>query len=90
MQNVISHLQAVQSSDSNFVVTCGLNGCSTTFRSFSALYSHLYRHHPDIMEKRKEPLFTPGVQTTSVVELCKSGMSDPFIGSYSLVNGHCC
>lgn len=57
VKNVLSHLRAVHSSDPNFAVTCGLNGCGTTSRSFSALYSHVYRHHSDIIEKRKEPLF---------------------------------
>ena len=90
MQNVMTHLRAVHSSDPNFVVTCGLNGCSTTSRSFSVLYSHVYRHHPDILHKRKEPLFTLGVQTTSVVELYESGSSDPFTGTHSSVDGHCC
>ena len=56
VKNVMSHLHAVHSSDPNFVVICGLDGCTTTSRSFSALYSHVYRHHSDIIEKRKEPM----------------------------------
>lgn len=51
---VLSHLRAVHSSDPHFRVTCGLDGCLTTSSSFSALYSHIYRHHPGIVKKRKE------------------------------------
>ena len=53
---VLSHLRTVHSSDPNFHVLCGLGGCATTFRSFSALYSHIYRYHPDLVKKRKEPV----------------------------------
>ena len=58
VKTIISHLRVVHSHDPNFAVACGLNGCGTTSRSFSALYSHVYRHHPDIIEKRKAKLVT--------------------------------
>ena len=42
---VLSHLRIVHSSDPRFNVTCGVDGCSRTFRTFPALYSHIYRQH---------------------------------------------
>ena len=51
---ILRHLRTVHASDANFSVTCGLGGCRTTSKSFSALYSHIYRHHPDIIKKRAE------------------------------------
>jgi hypothetical protein len=43
---VLSHLRSVHSNDPRFNVMCGLEGCSSTFTTFSALYSHIYRRHP--------------------------------------------
>ena len=48
---VLSHLRTVHSSEPNFCVVCGLGGCASTSKSFSALYS---RHHPDVIKKRKD------------------------------------
>ena len=42
---LLSHLRLVHSHDPRFNVTCGLDGCAYTARSFSALYSHIYRKH---------------------------------------------
>jgi hypothetical protein len=44
----------VHSNDANFSVVCGLGGCATTSKSFPALYSHIYRRHPDVIKKRGE------------------------------------
>ena len=49
---ILSHLRVIYVSDPNFKVTCGIDGCVTTFRSFSALYSHIYRKHPRVITKR--------------------------------------
>lgn len=54
----LRHLRTVHSSDPHFIVTCGLDGCTTTSKSFSSLYSHIYRRHPDFIKKRKDPLYT--------------------------------
>ena len=51
---ILSHLRLVHSNDPNFSVICGLDGCATTSKSFSALYSHIYRHHPEVIKKRGE------------------------------------
>lgn len=45
---VLSHLRSVHSNDPRFNVMCGLEGCFHTFRTFSALYSHIYRRHRSI------------------------------------------
>ena len=43
----LSHLRLVHGSDPRFCVQCGIDGCSYTGRSFSALYSHIYRKHKE-------------------------------------------
>lgn len=45
MRTVLSHLRIVHSSDPRFSVVCGVDGCSSTFHTFSAFYSHIYRRH---------------------------------------------
>lgn len=47
IQFVLQHMRSVHSSDPNFLVTCGLNGCPRTFRKFSSFYQHIYRNHKD-------------------------------------------
>lgn len=55
---LLSHLRSVHASDSRFHVTCGIGGCCVTASSFSALYSHIYRNHPDVgVVKRNERVF---------------------------------
>lgn len=51
----LSHLRLYHFSDPRFRVTCGIGGCATTCRSFSSLYSHVYRRHKEdgIIQKRK-------------------------------------
>lgn len=55
---ILSHLRIVHSNDPHFNVTCGVDGCSRTFRTFSALYSHIYRQHKSsgiIQSERIDP-----------------------------------
>ena len=52
VKDVLSHIRAFHAYEPNFCVMCGLDGCSTTSKSFSALYSHVYRHHSDYIDKR--------------------------------------
>ena len=56
MPIVISHLRLVHANDPNFSVSCGIEGCYRTFKSFSSFYQHIYRKHPDtgIIRTRKE------------------------------------
>lgn len=43
---LLSHLRLIHSSDPHFLVRCGVEeGCTYTARTFSALYSHVYRKH---------------------------------------------
>lgn len=51
---ILSHLRTVHSSDPCFRATCGIGGCAVTSKTFSALYSHIYRRHPEIIKKRND------------------------------------
>ena len=53
---VLSHLRVVHSNDPHFAVTCGLDGCVTTSKSFAALYSHIYRHPLKSLRDTKNPV----------------------------------
>ena len=50
----LSHLRLLHRNDPRFSVRCGVSGCSYTGKSFSALYTHIYRNHAgvDIIQKR--------------------------------------
>lgn len=61
---ILSHVRAVHSHDPNFLVTCGLGGCGTTSRSFSALYSHVYRRHSEVINKRVKSSTSGGVDVS--------------------------
>lgn len=41
----LSHLRSVHSDDSDFLVTCGIDGCELSYSKCSSLVSHIYRHH---------------------------------------------
>ena len=43
--DILGRLRTVHSSDPRFLVCCGIDGCSTTLKDFSALYSHIYHYH---------------------------------------------
>ena len=51
---ILSHLRTVHSSDPRFQATCGIGGCAVTSKTFSALYSHIYHRHPEIIKRRKD------------------------------------
>ena len=50
----LSHLRLLHRNDPRFSVRCGVSGCSYTGKSFSALYTHIYRNHPGagVIQKR--------------------------------------
>lgn len=50
---LLSHLRLVHSNDPRFLVCCGINSCTKTSRSFSSLYTHVYRHHPSAGIRRR-------------------------------------
>ena len=54
----LNHLRLVHGSDPRFSAQCGIDGCSYTGRTFSALYSHIYRTHPEcgVIQKRRSRL----------------------------------
>ena len=49
----LKHLRLVHRNDPRFLVQCGIDGCSYSGRSFSALYSHIYRTHKQLIQKRE-------------------------------------
>ena len=59
---LLRHLRSVHSMDPHFHVTCGIDGCINTSKTFPALYSHIYRppskcgnHRPEKQESRLCP-----------------------------------
>ena len=69
VSTILSHLCTVHSNDSNFSVACGLGGCATTSKTFSALYSHIYRRHPDVIRKRPGKESSAEGQPVSTAEI---------------------
>ena len=68
----LSHLGAAHSSDPSFLVTCGIDGCKCVYSKFSALKTHVYRHHKARLQ-RKSPLPLPQGML-EVNFLCYSGL----------------
>ena len=64
---VLSHLRLVHSSDPRFSVMCGIGGCSTTSKSFSALYQHIYKKHKD------SGIIQPRIHRTFQQSICADG-----------------
>lgn len=53
---VLSHLRLVHKNDPKFLAQCSVDGCTYTSRTFDALYSHIYRRHPECgIIQRKGP-----------------------------------
>ena len=69
VSTILSHLRAFHYSDPRFLVSCGLSGCTTTLKSFSSLYSHIYRRHPSFIKKR-------AVVSEGASESSSEGVSD--------------
>ena len=73
---LLSHLRLVHSNDPRFLVCCGINSCTVTSRSFSSLYTHIYRHHPGAGIKRllklKEQRRVSQVAINDIVEHSKA------------------
>ena len=65
----LSHLRLLHRNDPRFSVRCGVSGCSYVGKSFSALYTHVYRNHPGagIIHKR-----SPNNRQSSVVSETES------------------
>ena len=75
---LLSHLRLLHSNDPRFLVRCGIEpGCSYTARTFSALYSHVYRKHKQagIISSRSsntgsEVLASNEINHTGSIEQC--------------------
>lgn len=48
----LSHLGQVHRNEPSFRVMYGYRGCAETKKSYSSLYSHVYRKHPELVRKR--------------------------------------
>ena len=68
----MSHLRHVHSHDSNFHVVCGVDSCPRTFRVFATLYSHVYRSHRYMLERREKTCtdYTPENDPPSTSSEC--------------------
>ena len=80
----LNHLRLVHGNDPCFSVRCGIGGCTYTGRSFSALYSHIYRRHSDVgvIQKRKVAV---QLQEQSVV-LSEEALSTPGTSAQALAS----
>ena len=84
----LSHLRLVHSNDPRFCAQCGIGGCSYTGRSFSALYSHIYRNHPESgvitrRGRRQRERDEVGPETSQLSEQTVQQLDFPvFQGSY--------
>ena len=73
----LSHLRLLHRNDPRFSVRCGVSGCSYTGKSFSALYTHIYRNHPGAGIIQKQNPTNRDQSSVSVVSETESvpGMS---------------
>ena len=49
----VSHLRLVHCNDSEFTVTCGINGCVKIYKKCSSFLSHVYRCHRETIIQNK-------------------------------------
>ena len=48
-QLLLNHLRTVHVNDPHFTTNCVIDCCSYTAKTFSALYSHVYRQHKELI-----------------------------------------
>ena len=78
----LSHLRLVHANEPRFVVQCGIGGCSYTAKSFSALYSHIYRKHSDsgVIQKRRTATANTSPHSSQVaLERCAEELRETVI-----------
>ena len=46
---VLNHFVRYHTSDPNFLVLCGINGCSKTYRNCISFKNHIKRKHADLL-----------------------------------------
>ena len=76
---LLRHLRSVHSMDPHFHVTCGIDGCINTSKTFPALYSHIYRHHPNvgiISQRSRSQDFVQEASTSTSVALADPDRCD--------------
>ena len=79
---LLSHLHLVHSNDPRFSVCCGIDSCTVTSRSFSSLYTHVYRHHPDAgIRRRSANSFSVEPSTTTAPSVQLDSHEDIFCGT---------
>lgn len=90
---ILSHLRLVHASEPEFNVTCGIAGCVSTFRSFRALYQHVYRKHRDagIIQRRTTVEVGPTTSSTENVQIdvCSDidmSVNSSMLGKYSYLD----
>ena len=76
IQSIISHVRTFHANDANFCVLCGIDGCATTSRSFSALHSHVYL---ELIKKRGKYSNFFTVSDTSGSNHVSLECPDPFV-----------
>ena len=86
----LNHLRLVHRNDPRFCARCGIGGCSYTGRSFSALYSHIYRRHPESgiikrrgVRDRERPAEVP--ETSELSEQPVQRLSSPDLQSKTTI-----
>ena len=79
--DLLSHLAAVHSSDPQFDVVCGIEGCCKRYSIFSSLKSHVYRHHRDHIIRHSDRSSTSRTTAVSaeLVSSASCNTSDPAI-----------
>ena len=70
LANWLSHIRLVHSSDSSFAISCGIDQCSRTFKTFSAFNSHVYRNHRTAVMPVSEAITTPSHFQISEDNMC--------------------
>lgn len=85
---LLSHLRLVHSSDPRFLVCCGINSCTVTSKSFSSLYSHVYRHHPSECIRHRSHNSFPTVRNESESRLEDNTQFQFLSGMYTYIDMH--
>ena len=58
-----SHIRLVHSHEPGFFMRCSINGCALTYRNFSSLNTHVYRHHREaIIGRIHQQTITSGIE----------------------------
>lgn len=59
LKGVVRHIGLIHSHEAGFRVTCGIGGCTRTYRKFHSYKKHIYVKHRDVLrvrERERSPL----------------------------------